>query len=86
MRLTRRPGRPRNPQLRADWKLSLPAPIAAKADLMLLDPLSQRPKYGARSRLVAALLEQWLASLDGEIAPPIPALSELRLGEEGTAS
>lgn len=71
--------RPRNPHLRADWKLSLPAPTAAQADLLLEDPLTQKPKYGSRSRLIDALLQRWFAELRGdETIPPIPSLSDLR--------
>jgi len=55
--------RPRNPDLRTNWKLSMPAPIAARVDLLLLDPLTGKPKYAERSRITAALWEQYLAQL-----------------------
>lgn len=70
--------RPRSPHLRADWKLSLPAPIAASVDLMLFDPLAQKPRYGARSLLVAALLRRWMAEQNGDPLPPVPSVGELR--------
>ena len=50
-----RAGRPLNPYLRAEWKLSLHAATAAEVDLMLEDPLTRKPKYGARSKLVESL-------------------------------
>jgi len=70
--------RPRNAHLRATWKLSLPAPTVARVDMRLEDPLTGKPKYGARGTLVNALLINWLSTLgDGE-AVPIPSLEELR--------
>jgi len=43
-----------------DWKLSLPTSITAPVSLLLSDPLTGVPKHGARSRLVAQLLREWL--------------------------
>ena len=45
-----------------DWKCQIPVDIAAKVDLLLLDPSSGRPVFGARSSLVATLLREWLAA------------------------
>lgn len=73
-------GRPRLAYLRADWKLSLPAAIAAEVDLLLEDPLSHKPRYGARSKLVERLLISWLATQRGEAATTLPSLEELRQG------
>jgi len=70
--------RPRLAYLRATWKLSLPAPTAAKVDLMFEDPLTGKPKYGARGKLVDALLRNWLAEQNGDGPVPIPSLDELR--------
>lgn len=70
--------RPRLAHLRATWKLSLPAPTAAKVDLMFEDPLTGKPKYGARGKLVDALLTNWLATQGVGIAVPVPTLEELR--------
>lgn len=70
--------RPRLDYLRTTWKLSLPAPTIAKVDLMFEDPLTGKVKYGARGKLVNALLLNWLAEQgDGERVP-IPSLDELR--------
>jgi len=70
--------RPRSPYLRADMKLSLPAAISAEIDLMLENPLTRKPHYGARSRLTEKLYEIWLANVRGEPVPPFPTLDELR--------
>lgn len=43
-----------------NWKLSLPQSVTAPINLLLSDPLTGLPKYGARSRLVERLLREWL--------------------------
>lgn len=75
-------GKPRKPYLRADWKLSLPAELAARVDLVLEDPLTRKPKYAARARLVEGLLRNWLAQNTGDISEiaSVPTLTELREG------
>lgn len=75
--------RPRSPYLRADTKLSLPAAITAEIDLVLEDPLTRKPRYGARSKLVVALFEIWLAHVRGKPVPPFPTLEELRGASNG---
>ena len=70
--------RPRNAHLRANWKLSLPAPTAARVDVLFEDPLTGKPKYGARGKLVEALLQLWLARMANLPEPPLPSLEELR--------
>ncbi len=71
-------GRPHSTTLRADWKLSLDAPLAAKVELMLQHPLNQRPVYGARAKLVSSLLEYWIALETNAPRPPLPTIEELR--------
>ena len=75
---TMKKGRPRVPYLRVDFKVSLPAALAAEIDLMFNDPLTNRPKYGARAKLVQSLLEDWLSRQRGEAGRPVPTLEELR--------
>jgi metal-responsive CopG/Arc/MetJ family transcriptional regulator len=71
-------GRPRVPYLRVDFKVSLPAALAAEIDLTFNDPLTNRPKYGARAKLIQALLENWLATQRGGEQGHVPTLEELR--------
>jgi hypothetical protein len=71
-------GRPRVPYLRVDFKVSLPAALAAEIDLTFVDPLTNRPKYGARAKLIQALLENWLAEQRGGQRKLVPSLEELR--------
>lgn len=73
-------GKPRKPYLRADWKLSLPAELASRIDLMLEDPLTRKPRYAARARLMEGLLRRWIAESTGEPAPAVPTLTDLREG------
>ena len=42
------------------WKCSIPEDVAAKVDLLLLDPVRGVPEYGKRSELVTQLLRAWL--------------------------
>lgn len=45
---------------RVQWKIYLPTSIAAQVELLLLDPMRERVKYGARNELVEKLLRSWL--------------------------
>jgi hypothetical protein len=54
-------GRPLNPDLTKNWKVSLPATLAGTVEFYLFDHLHNKPTYGARARLIATLLEQWVA-------------------------
>lgn len=74
--------RPRAPDLIKEWKLGVPATLAGRIEYVLHDRLTNKPIYGARNRLVAALLEYWLATQSGtpeDSRPHIPSLDELRL-------
>ena len=51
-------------ELRVEWKISLPATLAARVEMLMLDPATSKPKYGVRSALVTQLLEAWCASQD----------------------
>jgi len=43
-----------------EWKNSIPSPLAAEIELLLLDPISGRVTYGARSQLIESLLRDWV--------------------------
>ena len=43
-----------------EWKLSLPSSVASEVALFLADPLTGRPRHGARAQLVTQLLRRWL--------------------------
>lgn len=73
-----KPGRPPLPYIRDTWKVSLPAPLTAEIDLMLSNPATHRLKYGARSRLVEALLRRWLAEVRGEPPNTVPGVDDLK--------
>lgn len=75
--------RPMNDDLYARWKLVVPATLAGRIEYMLTDPVHQKPIYGSRTRLVSALLENWIAVQSGDAnPPPVPSLAELRaMGE-----
>lgn len=73
--------RQKSEYLRADLKVSVPAALAAEVNLLLEDPLTRRRKYGALSKLIEALLKNWLALQHQEhpdVIPSIPSLGDLR--------
>jgi len=71
--------RPMNEDLYTRWKLVVPATLAGKIEFMLTDPVHQKPIYGSRTKLITALLEQWIAIQSGsDNLPPVPSLAELR--------
>ena len=53
--------RPFNPDLTKNWKISLPATLAGTVEFYLFDPLHKKPLYGSRGKLIAELLEKWVA-------------------------
>lgn len=77
--------RPMNDDLYIRWKLVIPATLAGKIEYMLTDPVHQKPIYGSRTKLISALLENWIAQQQGKVGdmlPPVPSLTELRaMGE-----
>jgi len=56
----------------------MPATLAGKIEYMLLDPVHGKPRYGARNKLIVALLSDWLSQQEGTGPKPIPALSDLQ--------
>jgi hypothetical protein len=71
--------RPFNNDLTKAWKLHVPATIAGKVEYKLFDPILGRPHYAARSHLLVALLEYWLAREEGRELPRIPYSEELKV-------
>jgi hypothetical protein len=45
----------------AAWKVYIPVGIANAVERELLDPLTELPAYGERSKLITLLLKDWLA-------------------------
>jgi hypothetical protein len=43
------------------WKVLIPATLAGRIEFYFLDPITGKPKYGDRGRLITQLLEEWLA-------------------------
>lgn len=56
-----------SPDLRKDWKISLPSTLAGAVEFELMDPLTGKPRYSERSRLIGALLAEWLAGRGREM-------------------
>lgn len=64
--------RPVNPDLMIDWKVPLPATLAGSVEARLMNPVTGKPRYGERSKLIAFLLAEWLAAMGTkvEVDPP----------------
>lgn len=74
-----RTGRPRAAIPTVEWKHHVRADLAAQVELILADPMRERVKYGARSRLLEQLLEEWLAKQRvNPTPPPMPISAEER--------
>lgn len=58
-----RTGRPKHAVPPVEWKNSLPSDLAAQVELLLKDPMRDKPRYGARSVLIEKLLRAWLAGV-----------------------
>lgn len=52
--------RRKNVDPRMTWHIYIPSTIAAQVELILLDPFLQKARFGAKSELVTALLQEWL--------------------------
>jgi hypothetical protein len=48
------------------WHLRMPTALSDRIDLALLDPITGRARYGAKSQLVEQLLREWLYRLEEE--------------------
>lgn len=55
-------------------KIYLPEEIAGKVELLIADPMRQKPKYGALSVLVTHLLTEYFKRLEQPDAPSFPEL------------
>lgn len=53
-------GRKKKTDPPVEWKVNVPQVIVAQVELLLLDPITHKTRYGARSKLVTQLLLQWL--------------------------
>jgi len=47
------------------WVIWLPGELAAKVELLLYDPVLQRPRYGMKSEVCRQALELWLERVQG---------------------
>jgi len=43
------------------WKITIPSDLAAEVELLLFDPLTGKPQYGGRAKLLEVLLREWVA-------------------------
>jgi hypothetical protein len=65
--------RPKDSDPSVEWKVHIKSSLAAKVELLLLDPMRRKVKYGARSQLIETLLERWIEGKllrDTSFSPP----------------
>lgn len=56
-----------------DWKIPLDASLAGAVEFELMDTITKKPRYGERSKLVSALLAEWLAGRGRKIEVELPS-------------
>jgi len=66
-----------SPDLRIDWKISLSATLGGAVEHEIMDPLTGKPRYGERSKLIGALLAEWLLKHRGRKIPFDPPALDL---------
>lgn len=76
---------PRKPHydLIRSWKVTISATTSGKVEHLLFDTVVGKPSYGARSRLIECLLNQWVARETGvpeAELPRVPTAGELISG------
>lgn len=55
------------------WKVNIDATLAARIELIFMDPIHGKPRYAERSTLIETLLREWLDSTHpGTGVPPLP--------------
>lgn len=72
---------PRSEELLKPWKCAISAEIAGTVEFALTDPVTKKPRYGARKKLLEGLLSWWLARESGTSSdqlPDVPSLEQLR--------
>lgn len=52
-----------------EWKISLPSSVAVRVELFLTNPLTGKPRYGTRSKLITQLLQDWLDVMQPTTTP-----------------
>lgn len=43
-----------------EWKIAMRVSLAAQLEHRMIDPITRKPQYGLRSKLINALVEAWL--------------------------
>lgn len=57
-----------DPPIRTE--VQVPQSVLVQVDLLLVDPVRNRPAYGARSKLVTKLLRNWLTEVKQKRVSP----------------
>lgn len=77
------PKRPEGQEATVNWKLRIPASLAAKVEILLTDPRTRKPRYGERSTLVASLLQKHLREINFSLSHETERLYSTPTAGEG---
>lgn len=69
----------KNTEPTTEWKIAVKQQTAARIEHRLIDPVTRKPRYGLRSKLVNILLEQWLRENPSGVEDP--SITEADLNE-----
>jgi Arc/MetJ-type ribon-helix-helix transcriptional regulator len=68
-------GRKANSVPTTQWSIMIPIDLAFRVETRLMDPVTRTARYGSRSLLIQALLQEWLHR-EGAAALPLDTLQE----------
>jgi metal-responsive CopG/Arc/MetJ family transcriptional regulator len=68
------------------WNIQLPADLTERFDRIHENPAYRKTIFGAKSQIITSLLEQYVASLEAEIASTAHAMLEPTSRNEGNAA
>lgn len=74
---THKGGRPAASVPYVEWSIIVPAPLAFQVEVRLLDPVTKKAAYGARSQLIQALLFDWVEKQKSAQAPTAPEQTQV---------
>lgn len=57
------------------WWIQVPIDLAYQVEARLIDPVTKRVTYAARSKLIQSLLHEWIRNQVGGTPPPAQEIS-----------
>lgn len=79
---TAKGGRPKASVPYVEWAIIVPAPLAFQVEIRLVDPVTGKSAYGARSQLIQALLFDWIEKQKSAAGPTAPEQTQVATSVE----